>query len=300
MSFRLLAMLAVSPPPQMQPALQAELAELVHASLGDPLFYRASVDQTLLPAAAARADVAVPASSVVDSKDAALDFAAVHGYPVVVKRPFTTASDGVRIVANAPELATAIADLATPKLDDLEPDASRRVLVQKHIDGHICYQNVAAWQGRTLCGYGGDGLQTHGNVITPGTVIRFRHAPELRRFTERLVQALGMNGLFTSEYMIERTTGQPYLIEIHRRISSSTHFGSDMNVDLCAALHAAMHGQPLPTRTGLDPNEEYMFVPFPAEWLRDARSHWLRDYPVDVPWDDPELLEAMLALRRPR
>ena len=300
MSFRLLAMLAVSPPPQMQPALQAELAALVRASLGDPLFYRASVDKTLLPAAAARVDVVVPASSVVDSKETAIDFAAAHGYPVVVKRPFTTAGEGVRIVTNASELAAAIGDLATPKLDDLEPDASRRVLVQKHIDGHICYENVAAWQGRTLAGYGGDALQTHGNVMAPGTVIRFRHAPELLAFSERLVQAFGMNGLFTSEYVIERTTGQPYLIEIHRRISPSTHFGSVMNVDLCAALRAAMHGQPLPTRAGLDPNEEHIFVPFPAEWLRDARSRWLRDHPVDVPWDDPELLEAMLALRRPR
>jgi D-alanine-D-alanine ligase-like ATP-grasp enzyme len=300
MSFRLLAMLAVSPPPQMQPALQAELAELVRASLGDPFFYRASVDNTLLPAAAARADVAVPASGVVDSKEAALDFAAAHGYPVVVKRPFTTAGDGVRIVANASELASAIGDLATPKLDDLEPDAWRRVLVQKHIDGHVGYENVAAWQGQLLAGYGGDRLQTHGNVMAPGTVVRFRHAPELRAFSERLVQAFGMTGLFTSEYLIERTTGRPYLIEINRRVSPATHFGSVMNVDLCAALHAAMQGQPLPTRAALDRDEEHIFVEFPGEWLRDARSHWLRDYPVDVPWDDPELLEAMLALRRPR
>jgi hypothetical protein len=29
-------------------------------------------------------------------------------------------------------------------------------------------------------------------------------------------------------------------------------------------------------------------VNFPQEWLRE--------YPVDVPWDDPGLIEAMLAL----
>jgi hypothetical protein len=31
--------------------------------------------------------------------------------------------------------------------------------------------------------------------------------------------------------------------------------------------------------------------------LRDPFSRWLREYPVDVPWDDPKLIEALLALR---
>jgi len=39
-------------------------------------------------------------------------------------------------------------------------------------------------------------------------------------------------------------------------------------------------------------------VSFPQEWLRDPQSRWLRDYPVDVPWDESQLLAAMLARRR--
>jgi hypothetical protein len=38
-------------------------------------------------------------------------------------------------------------------------------------------------------------------------------------------------------------------------------------------------------------------VHFPQEWLRDPESEWILDHPVDVPWDEPELIEAMLALR---
>ena len=26
-------------------------------------------------------------------------------------------------------------------------------------------------------------------------------------------------------------------------------------------------------------------------------SAWLRDYPADVPWDEPELIEALVAMR---
>jgi hypothetical protein len=38
-------------------------------------------------------------------------------------------------------------------------------------------------------------------------------------------------------------------------------------------------------------------VVFPREWLRDPHSHHLAGFPVDVPWDEPELINAMLALR---
>jgi hypothetical protein len=55
-----------------------------------------------------------------------------------------------------------------------------------------------------------------------------------------------------------------------------------------------MLGNTAATRTDLDAGEEHLTVHFPQEWLRDPQSHWLRENPVDVPWDDPELIEAML------
>jgi len=47
-------------------------------------------------------------------------------------------------------------------------------------------------------------------------------------------------------------------------------------------------------------NQSHNSAHFPQEWLRDDASRWLREYPVDVPWDEPELIEAMLALRNER
>jgi len=76
------------------------------------------------------------------------------------------------------------------------------------------------------------------------------------------------------------------------------HRGSDIGVDHAAALHAALRGAPIPTRARLDDGEEHLSVHFPQEWLRDPHSRWLTGYPVDMPWDDPELLEALVALHR--
>ena len=299
-SFRLLAMLVVAPPPRLQAAVQAELATLIRASLGEPAHYRTSVDKTLLPAAAARAGVRVPPHAVITTSGEGETFAADHGYPVVVKRPHSTASDGVRIAATAAELGDAIATLGVPDPADFETDPSGRLLVQKHVDGHNCYHEIAAFEGRLLAGYAGDRLQTFGGVTSPATVVRYRGSPELHAMSERLVAAFGMSGLFTCEYIAEHDTGTPYLIDIERRTGPATHCGSVMNVDLCAALTAAMRGVPSPSRAGLDPGDERVFVHFPGEWLRDPQSKWLRRYPVDVPWDDPEMLDVMLTQQRER
>jgi predicted ATP-grasp superfamily ATP-dependent carboligase len=297
LAFRLLAMLVVAPPAQLQPALQQALAQLITRSLGDPAHYLASVDRTRVSTAAAAAGVPVPAHALVTTRDEAQAFAATHGYPIVVKRPHVTAGNGVRRVRNGDELSQAMAALPAPDAADSEPDAAGRIVVQQHVDGDIRYQNVAAWQGRMLAGYAADRLQGRGGRASSGTVVRHRHDADLRDHSQRLVEAFGISGFFASEYVIERATGRAYLLEIYRRIGPGTHYGSVMNVDLCAALHAALHDAPSPTRAGLEPGEERVCVQFPGEWLRDPASRWLRQSPVDVPWDDPELLEAMLALR---
>jgi hypothetical protein len=106
-----------------------------------------------------------------------------------------------------------------------------------------------------------------------------------------------MTGLFASEFVVHRDTGNAYLPEINRRLTPGIHVGTRVNVDLCAALYSAAHGTALTTRREMDPGDEWVNVHFPQEWLRDPASHYLRDYPVDVPWDEPELIEAMLAMR---
>jgi hypothetical protein len=45
------------------------------------------------------------------------------------------------------------------------------------------------------------------------------------------------------------------------------------------------------------PGFERVIAQFPQEWMRDPGSPYLRDCPSDVPWDDPEVFEAMLRLR---
>lgn len=297
MSFQLLQTLALTPPENMKAALQIELAALIRESLGDPAWYRTSVDKTLLPAAAEALGVRVPRYRIVRTAEEAEAFATVHGYPIVVKRGLGFAGNGVAICSRPAEIAGAIRDLAAARALDLGSPGNGTLIVQAHVPGAGMYYQIAAWKGDLLAGMASDKVVANPAPMGPATVIRYHRSPEGRDFAQRLVRGFGITGLLGLELIVHEHTGQPYLLEINRRITPGTHRGSTIGLDLCAALHAAIGGTASPSRTDLDEGEEAVIAHFPQEWLRDPESPYLRTCPVDVPWDEPELIEAMLALR---
>lgn len=294
-SFILLKTLAELPPPGMAQAQHAALAALVHDSLGDPAFYLTSIDRRLLSAAARSLGVRVPPHAVVSDLRQAMEFVALHGYPVVLKLGISFGGIGVAICADDNALAQAFADLRRTNIAGLGVD-SDRLHLEVAIPGAVTYYGVAAWQGNLLAGFATERLVANPPPKGPASVVRYHHNRELRDIAEKLVGGFSMGGLLGIECVMHEQTGDPYLLEINRRVTPGHHRGAQFNVDLCAALHAAVNGLSSPSRTDLDVGEEGIRCGFPQEWLRDPTSHWLREYPVDVPWDEPELLAAMLAL----
>jgi len=297
MAFQLLTSLALAPPANMRAELQLPLSSLIRDSLGDPAWYRASVDKILLPPAAAALGVRVPPHIVASEIAEARAFVATHGYPVVVKRRLGFAGSGVAICANDDELAHAFRSLPLQSPLDLGDTADRRLLVQAHVPGRGMYYQIAAWKGRLLAGMAVDKVLADPEPMGPATVCRYHRNDEVRDFARRLVEGFGMTGLMGLELIVDERTREPHLLEVNRRITPGTHRGAAYGLDLCGALHAAMHDQPYTSRTDLDAGEEDLVAHFPQEWLRDMGSSHLRTLRVDVPWDEPELIEAMLKLR---
>jgi predicted ATP-grasp superfamily ATP-dependent carboligase len=297
-AFRLMQQLVVAPPNNMRPELQLQLASLITESLGDFAHYRTSVDKTLVCPAAEAAGVRVPPYRVISDSAEATSFAATHGWPVVLKRSHSSAGDGVAICADQEALIRQFARLLNNKTLSLNDSDANRLLVQAYIPGRTQYFAGTAWRGSLLCGYAVDRLA--GEPQGPASVVRYFHSAELQVSATKLAAGFGATGIFAPEYIIHERTGEPYLIEVNRRLTPGTHRGQFINVSTGSALLAAMQGRPLNTRTRLEDGEEHVFVSFPHEWLRDPSSRYLRDYPVDVPWDEPELIEAMLAMRNDR
>jgi predicted ATP-grasp superfamily ATP-dependent carboligase len=287
----------VSPPPSLTPALAMELGALIRFSMGEAAHYGTSVDKTLLPPAAEALGVRVPPYAIVATTDEVERFAGIHGYPLVLKRRRSSSGSGVAICPDRSAIEPAMIELSAVTAEDLNETGAGRLVVQAHISGPIRFYPTMAWRGTVLTGYAGQKLMSNPGPKSPPTVNRYYRSPELRAISTRLAAGFQISGFFSPEFVEDARSGLPYLMEINRRLVGGAHRGSAINVDHCAALHAALHGMPSPTRADLDEGEEHFTIHFPQEWLRDPGSSWLRDYPVDVPWDEPELIEAMLALR---
>ena len=300
MAFRLLATLHTDPPAGMQPALHAELARLIADSLGDPGYYLTSVDKLLLPPAAAALGVRVPAFTTVGSAAEAEPFVAEHGWPLIVKRSFSTAGSGVAICDDRRALDAACAEFLAPAPGDPAVTRAPRLLLQAAIDGARMYHVTLAWRGEVRVGWTAEVLVAHTPPMGTAAVSRQFHFPAMREEVARLARGFGMHGIFGCEFMVEKGTGLPWLLEINRRVSPGFHRGAAFNVDLAAGLLAALENRPSVSRARLDDGEEHSAVNFPQEWLRDPGSRYLRERPVDVPWDDPDLIEAFLAMRHDR
>ena len=297
MAFRLLHMLVQAGGTVVRPDLALRLSVLIRQSLGDPAHYEASVDKTLLPPAAQALGIRVPPYAVVEALREAEAFAAAQGYPVVLKRAHGFAGQGVAICADDLALARAFEAFTRVNAQDPMCRIANRHLVQAHIPGRIQYYIATAWNGELLAGYAGEKVVANPEPVGPPTVARYFRAPALREITARLVRGFGISGHFFAEFVVSDPGGEPNLLELNRRITPASHRGSARNVDFCAALFAGLHGRPSTSGADIAEGDEGISVFFPGEWLRDPDSPYLTAHPADIPWDEPELFEALLALR---
>lgn len=292
-AFRLMQLLVLNPPDNMQSAVQLQLATLITDSLGDPAHYRTSVDKSLICPAAEALGIRVPPYALVSDPSEAERFAGAHGYPVVVKRSHSSAGKGVAICANRDELLREFVGMLKPDVLNLGDSSEGKLVLQACIRGGIHYHNSVAWKGELLAGQASEQLAA--TVRGPASAVRYYHSAALRDVSARLARGFGITGIYVPEFVIEENSGLPYLLEINRRMTHGTHRPGLFNVDLGKALYAALHGVPSTTRADLDPGEEHFAVHFPLEWMRDPDSRYLREHPVDVPWDEPELFAALVA-----
>jgi hypothetical protein len=153
-ALRLLMLLAIAPPQDMQAELRVQLQKLVVDSLGDPDFYRTSIDKTQISAAAEAMGIPVPAHRVVTSLDEAEPFITAHGFPLVVKRGQSTAGDGVAICQNRDELATALTRLLRTRRSRL-----RRCGRRQRGPAGACARNDSFLRRRGLAGRAAGGVR---------------------------------------------------------------------------------------------------------------------------------------------
>jgi glutathione synthase/RimK-type ligase-like ATP-grasp enzyme len=298
-TLHLMMLFVESPPEGVKARTREELRALIVESLGEPEHYRSSIDKTLLPSAAEALGVRVPPHAVVSDLAAARAFASSHGYPVVLKGAFGTAGQAVEIVREEARLESAFSKLSThvPTMLWSSMWSSTDLLIQAWVPGNGLLRAVTAWGGVAHAGMTREVL-LRSSATGPSTVVRCRQSPEAKRFSEMLATGFGISGFFGPEFIEHERTREVYLIEINRRVTNGVQMGGLVGVDLCGALAAALDGHAYIGRTDIAAGEQHLIAEFPQEWLRDPESPYLRSARTDIPWNDPAVFLAMVAMRR--
>jgi hypothetical protein len=155
---------------------------------------------------------------------------------------------------------------------------------------------VAAWRGVARAGMTREVLLRI-SATGPSTVVRCRQSQEANRFAEMLAAGFGISGFFGPEFIEHEQTGEVYLIEINRRVTNGIQLGGLVGVDVCGSLAAALDGRAYSGRTDIAAGEQHLIAEFPQEWLRDPESRYLASARTDIPWNDPAVFRAMVAMR---
>jgi predicted ATP-grasp superfamily ATP-dependent carboligase len=281
-SANLLHKVITDPPPGLIPALHARLVELIERSLGDRRYYQVASNKFMLAEVAITAGVEVPRQQVVNGVVGAIEAARQVGYPAVLKRAQRSGADTIRIVPDDNAVAQFVAE--TPEWP---------VLVQKFIDGRPAAFGAVALGGSMLAGITAIRMHTEPPQSGPATVYQLADRPDVALAASKMIEALGLSGFSSFDFLLEEGTDVPYLLECNPRISVSsyigTHFGADLSHELYRALAGARDSGKHPPAA---PIREQIVALFPQEWMRRPDSVALRSCVIDAPWDDPELFAA--------
>jgi hypothetical protein len=280
--------------------LPGDLLGILRRSVGDPDFFEQTNRKSALTEFCASEEFPAPPTKVVTRPEQVDAFAALHGYPVVLKLDFQAGGWGVISCGLPDEVSAAMAKLAEVSpygggskagTDGIvSSGGAPRLSVQKHIQGKSAAVCLAAIDGNVLASFAYV-RRSATRPFAPSTVVRIVEDPGLEGIARRLIERLGFSGICEAEFVIDDATCRPYLIELNPRPAPACHLGSHFGVDLVRALHAGFGGPAYQPSTQHD--VDWTVALFPQEWLRDPNSQWLSSAYHDVPWDDPLLIESL-------
>jgi hypothetical protein len=127
-------------------------------------------------------------------------------------------------------------------------------------------------------------------MMGPAGVVRIVYDSEMLLAAEKLARRLRLSGFFGLDFMIEDRTRVPYLIEMNARCTPLCHLQLGEGRDLVGALWTKLSGEPMRNMSPIIQNDTIAY--FPAAWTYNKELLDLSHQ--DIPWDDPELIEALL------
>jgi len=290
----------------------SRICELIERSIGSPESFPIVSARASFMELARQEGIRVPKTAVLADVRDLEAWTSLMGFPMVLKADGSSSGEGVRIAYTLTEAKRALRTLQAPPqfirvakrvLIDrdstwIRPALERRhsvVNAQEFVTGRDTTSLVACWKGEVLAAL-------HFEVVIkqyergPASVLRLIENEEIADVTKKAARRLNISGLHGFDFLLEKATEKPYLIEMNPRPTQVGHLALGPGRDLTAALNAAVSGKPIPKARQVTDNPTIAL--FPQEWSRDPQSTFLNSAYHDIPWEEPDLIRDCLCKSR--
>ena len=288
-------------------------AACLSRSLGAPENYGALMSRGSFMAQCRELAIAVPETISLDHEsdlDAAVE---TLGLPAVLKADGSWGGDGVVIVRTREEAHAAWRKLSQPvsplrslaravlRSDAhhihamMAKPAQPRLSIQKFISGNPATTAFACWQGEVVG-------TIHADVVAsacatgPASVVKQIDCAAMEAAARSIARRFNLSGLHGLDF-ISTPQGEVFLLEINPRATQTSYLAFGHGRDPLSGLVEAASGTRCRARTPSTANR--LIALFPQEWSRNPASPYLKTAFHDIPWDDPDLLRAWLAVTSP-
>lgn len=286
--------------------------DLLERSLGDPAHFPVHSSRTAF-LALAKAEGILTLSTQNVSTPSALDrWLSANGLPAVLKADGTSGGEGVKIVCTRRQAHAAWRRLRAPvdiarvlkksgfesDLHHIVPWITRRprsVCIQPFISGQDSNIAVACWKGEILGAISMDVLRAW-RPNGPAALVELSQDDQMIKAARTMVRRLNLSGLCGFDFMTADGTGRAYLIEMNARATQTCHLPYGIPRDLITSLVSVLVGRPLPQVN--EARKRGIISLFPLAWQAGVSKEMLDSTLQDVPWEEPRLVEAGLAVKQ--
>jgi hypothetical protein len=285
---------------------RAELRGLIERSLGDPSGYGIVAGRAELLEVAEELSIRTPRMKRVASVSDLREWFSGRDPSAVLKADRTCAGKSVRIVHSLAEAEQAMGDLS--QTNSIATALGRWLVIhdvsalwnwrrhgrlalslQKLIRGVPANTMMACRDGKVL------GLVTVEVLCAQGEtgaslVVRLTENDEIRVAAEKIAKRLRLSGFHGLDFVLEEGTGDAYLIELNPRCTQLGHLQIAGQGDLAGMLSGTSADAFFRRR---QPIREQIVAFFPQVVLAEKKCPYVESAYVDVPWDEPRLVQEM-------
>jgi hypothetical protein len=165
------------------------------------------------------------------------------------------------------------------------------VTIQQLIDGRPANSMLACWKGNVLSIVSVEVLASQG-ATGAAFLVQLIDNDAMTRAAHLLANRLQLSGFVGLDFLIDRVTEQPYLIEMNPRCTQLGHLpltgGRDLAGALCAKLGCGTCATNVASVEGLP----IAFFPQATRW--DAKSSLSANIYNDIPRGQPELVRELM------